>query len=236
MRTIGKQGARSSCVCRVSPTYPVNWRCRMSALCYALCWIILCLACILQHVPHRHVGFHLFGSTLSKMHACIVDTWPEAAKASSKLHVAINRTSLTSMGVSFAASALPLAMGPDSELSALVACRSCNLNSDLLSSVLPLACLPCCRRQRERAEGLTAPGRPSTRQRCRSPNRVLRSSSSWWMAWSGRLRMTASSARTHMGSRALSCTTGSLQQSRPLSRDALQIAAGATPDAPSVSS
>ena len=39
-----------------------------------------------------------------------------------------------------------------------------------------------------------------------------RSSSSWCMAWSGRLRMTASSARTHMGSRALSCTTGSLQQ------------------------
>lgn len=41
---------------------------------------------------------------------------------------------------------------------------------------------------------------------------MLRSSSSWWMAWSGRLRMTARSARTHMGSRARSCTTGSLLQ------------------------
>lgn len=41
--------------------------------------------------------------------------------------------------------------------------------------------------------------------------------------------MTASSARTHMGSRALSCTTGSLQQIPSLSRDALQTAAGATP-------
>lgn len=39
---------------------------------------------------------------------------------------------------------------------------------------------------------------------------MVRSSFSWWMAWSGRLRMTASSARTHMGSRALSCTTGNL--------------------------
>ena len=41
---------------------------------------------------------------------------------------------------------------------------------------------------------------------------MVRSSFSWWMAWSGRLRMTASSARTHMGSRALSCTTGNLPQ------------------------
>ena len=57
MRMEGKQSARSSCVCRVSVTHPDNCRCRMSAFCCALCWIIICLACILQHVFQHHVGF-----------------------------------------------------------------------------------------------------------------------------------------------------------------------------------
>ena len=57
MRMEGKQTARSSCVCRVSVTHPDNCRCRMGAFCCALCWIIICLACILQHVFQHHVGF-----------------------------------------------------------------------------------------------------------------------------------------------------------------------------------
>ena len=120
MRMEGKQSARSSCVCRVSVTHPDNCRCRMSAFCCALCWIIICLACILQHVFQHHVGnIHRSRSTLLKMHVCNVDTMPEASYM-----LLSTETSLTSMGVSFAASALPLAIGPDSELSALGACRS----------------------------------------------------------------------------------------------------------------
>lgn len=201
---------------RVGLTHPDECQCRMSAFCCALCWIVICLAYILQCIPHRHVSPDLFCSALSKMCACTALYCESMARHCGDPKQAplmlSTETSLTSMGVSFAASVLPSAMSSESELSALVACRACDSNSHPLSAVCPLACFPCCRHYREKAESLTAPGRPSTRHRCRSPNRVLRSSSSWWMAWSGRLRMTASSARTHMGSRALSCTTGSLQQ------------------------
>ena len=42
---------------------------------------------------------------------------------------------------------------------------------------------------------------------------MARSSCTWLMACSGRPRITVSSARTHSGSRARSCTTGSLPPS-----------------------